>query len=265
MGDRPSRRPAPGGPRESAVAAITNALAELKEALADLDRLPVFDAGTVSFAAHALTNYLMVCAATTDLLLDALGDHPNAEARTCLEALQQVTSLMQHTVNQLMNTSVTAEPRLKFDWVDLGLLSRRGCGFYQQIADAKQIRIECDAGPNMAIARTDRVAVAAVLDNLLSNAIKYTPTHGCVRVTVVDEGGHAVCRVCDSGPGLTEADRAKLFQKGVRLSSVPTGGEPSTGYGLAVAKELIDRLGGEIWCDSRLGEGACFAFRLPAG
>jgi signal transduction histidine kinase len=44
---------------------------------------------------------------------------------------------------------------------------------------------------------------------------------------------------------------------------VPTGGEPSSGYGLAVAKELIEKLNGEIWCENRPGQGASFAFRLP--
>ncbi len=43
-----------------------------------------------------------------------------------------------------------------------------------------------------------------------------------------------------------------------------TGGELSSGYGLAVAKELIDKLGGDLWCESTLGEGSCFSFRLPA-
>ena len=49
----------------------------------------------------------------------------------------------------------------------------------------------------------------------------------------------------------------------MRLSAQPTGGEPSTGYGLAVAKELVGQLGGEIWCDSQPGQGACFSVRLP--
>ena len=49
----------------------------------------------------------------------------------------------------------------------------------------------------------------------------------------------------------------------VWTDQVPTADEPSTGYGLAVTKEFIDRLNGEIWCESALGEGSTFAFRLP--
>jgi signal transduction histidine kinase len=69
--------------------------------------------------------------------------------------------------------------------------------------------------------------------------------------------------VRDEGPGLSEEDQEKLFQGGVRLSSMTTGGESSSGYGLAVARELIGKLEGEVWCESTLGDGACFSFRLP--
>jgi signal transduction histidine kinase len=74
----------------------------------------------------------------------------------------------------------------------------------------------------------------------------------------------AVCNVCDEGPVLNQEDQAKLFQRGIRLSSAPTGDEPSNGYGLAVAKDLVDKLGGELWYESAPGGGACFSFRLPA-
>jgi len=73
-----------------------------------------------------------------------------------------------------------------------------------------------------------------------------------------------MCSVRDEGPGLSQEDQGKLFQPGVQLSSVATGGEASSGYGLAVAKELIDKLDGDLWCESMLGDGACFSFRLPA-
>ena len=108
------------------------------------------------------------------------------------------------------------------------------------------------------------MAVAAVMDNLLSNAVKYSFPGKQIWVQMRGEVTSVVCSVRDEGPGLNQEDQAKLFQRGIRLSSVPTGGESSSGYGLAVAKELIDKLGGDLWCESTLGAGACFSFRLPA-
>jgi signal transduction histidine kinase len=85
-----------------------------------------------------------------------------------------------------------------------------------------------------------------------------------IQVEVRRDGDWVVCAVRDSGPGLSPEDQAKLFQWGARLTPRPTAGEPSTGYGLAVAKELVEGMGGQIWCESVVGQGSCFAFRLPA-
>lgn len=103
-----------------------------------------------------------------------------------------------------------------------------------------------------------------MLDNLLSNAIKFSPPGKRVWVRLRAEPSWVVCSVQDEGPGISADDQAKLFQKGARLGTVPTAGEPSTGYGLAVVKELVGQLGGEVWCESQPGRGACFSVRLPA-
>ena len=107
------------------------------------------------------------------------------------------------------------------------------------------------------------MAVAAVMDNLLSNAVKYSDHGRKILVSIYRDADAIKCSVLDGGPGLSAEDQARLFQKGITLSSVPTGNEPATGYGLAVAKELIDLQGGTIWCESQIGQGACFSFRLP--
>ena len=141
---------------------------------------------------------------------------------------------------------------------------KRVCDYYQRIADRKQIRITFESTLQTSpYVWTDRVAVAAVLDNLMSNAVKYSEHGKQIVVHVKTDSSHSLCVVTDEGPGLTAADQTKLFQRGARLSPVPTGGEPSTGYGLAVAKELIDLLGGEIWCESQLEKGSSFSFRFP--
>jgi signal transduction histidine kinase len=241
---------------------IVKARAELEQALSDLEHLPVFESGAISFAAHALANFLTVIRGTVELLSVSLKEHRGTHVWTKLEGLHHATTLMMHTVNQLMNTSATADIRLVHESVDLALLVRRVCDYYRRLAKQKQIRIVFRSS-QVPAAWTDRVAVAAVLDNCLSNAVKYSPPRKRIYVSVTAESRHVVCEIQDEGPGLSREDQAKLFQRGVRLGAVPTGGEPSTGYGLAVAKELIDKLGGEIWCESELGQGARFCFRLP--
>ncbi len=67
----------------------------------------------------------------------------------------------------------------------------------------------------------------------------------------------------DTGPGLSEADQARLFQKYARLSSRVTGGESSTGLGLSIVKRLVEAMGGTVRCRSALGEGSTFSAEFP--
>lgn len=250
--------------KEQVTAAIMRAQAELEQALGELEKMPAFDPGVVAFSAHALNNYLSVTGATVEALLGSLVDHPDPQIRHWLEGLGHVTELMRHTVSQLMTSSAPRDAKLRFLKWDLAPLVRRACNYYQRIADGKNIFIVCESASDIPPVWTDPVAAAAVLDNLLSNAVKYSFPGKKIRVQLRREMTNVMCSVCDEGPGLSQEDQAKLFQPGIQLSSVATGGESSSGYGLAVAKELIDKLDGDLWCESTLGAGACFSFRLPA-
>jgi signal transduction histidine kinase len=250
--------------KELIASALARAQADLAVALSELEKLPAFDPSSVAFAAHALNNFLTVTDGTVDLLLTRLADHPDPQLRLWLEAIQHATNLMSRTVSQLMTASVTTDTKLRFEKVDLPLLVQRACTYYQRVAQRKKIRVAFAAAEHVPAVWTDRVAVAAVLDNLLSNAVKYSQPEKQIEVQVRSEQGGAICGVRDEGPGLSQEDQAKLFQRGVRLTPRPTGGESSTGYGLAVARELIEKLSGAIWCESAPGQGSCFLFRLPA-
>jgi signal transduction histidine kinase len=249
--------------KERISARLSRAKSELEEALVEIEKLPFFEAGTVAFAAHVLNNFLTVTHSTTELLRLHLINNPDPEVHTLLAGLAHTADLMTHTVARLMNTTARSDKILVSQEMDLVTLTQRARDYYQRIADRKEIKILAESTAPSAPVWTDSIAVGAVLDNLVSNAIKYSPPGKRVWIRVTVEPDAVVCSVQDEGPGLSPEDQAKLFQKGVRLSAVPTGGESSTGYGLAVAKELTTRLRGTIWCDSRLGAGACFSFRLP--
>jgi signal transduction histidine kinase len=243
--------------------AIENAKAELDEALSELDRVPAFDSAAIGFVAHAMNNYLAVTEATLNLVKNALRDHPDREVVTWLEGLGHVAQLMHHTVGRLLRVSAPAEFALKPDHVNLPLLMRRACDYYGRSAARKQLQIVCRSVGNVPLAWADRVAVAVVADNLLSNAVKFSNVGGEIQVQIMAGPGGVVCSVRDRGPGLSAIDQTRLFQRGVTLGAAPTAGEPSTGFGLAVAKDFVDRMGGKLWCESEPGQGACFSFRLP--
>ena len=67
------------------------------------------------------------------------------------------------------------------------------------------------------------------------------------------------------GPGSATTDKARMFRRYARLSARPTGGEPSTGLGLSITRKLVLAMQGELACESTLGNGTTFTFRLPRG
>ena len=101
------------------------------------------------------------------------------------------------------------------------------------------------------------------MDNLLSNAIKFSHPNGTITITVLDTHSEIWTGVKDNGPGISDADRAKLFGKFQKLSARPTGGEESTGLGLSIVKRLTEEMNGRVWCESTLGESATFWIALP--
>jgi signal transduction histidine kinase len=250
--------------KELVMSAIARAQADLETAMTELEKIPAFDASSNTFAAHALNNYLTVTSGTIELILWRLAQNDDPQLRVWLESAQHAVNLMSRIVSQLTLTASSADVSLRLEEIDLPTLVQRACSFYQRTGDKKSIRLVVGAAIDVPLVWADRVMVAATLDNLLSNAIKYSPPNKQVLVQVRGDGSAAVCSVKDEGPGLSRDDQSRLFQRGARLTPKPTGGEASTGYGLAVAKELVEKMGGTIWCQSTLGQGATFSFRLPA-
>lgn len=251
-------------PKTQATAAIEKAQVALDEALSDLAKLPAVDTKVIGLSAHALANFLTVSGAVVDLLQRALHNYPEPQVKVWLEALGHSTNLMMNTVSRLMNNATGGEARLQLDDVAMPTLVQRACAYYQQSAEYKGLRLTLSTADDVPLIRTDRVVVSAILDNLLSNAVKYSPRGKRIWVRVRGERGGVACSVQDEGPGLSREEQSRLFQPGVRLGPVPSAGEPSVGYGLALAKRFTEALGGEISCTSTKGEGATFTFWLPA-
>ena len=251
------------GSKERAVASIQHARTQLEAALEELQRLPASDPHSLAFSAHALNNFLSVTSGTVEILMHALKAHPDPQVRVWLEGLQHATSLMSHTVSCLMSIASVGEVKLRWEEIDLSVMLQRICNYYQRIAGRKQILIICETPENKPSIWSDRVALSAVLDNLMSNAVKFSPPGEQIRVDLKTDSDFAICGVHDRGPGLTAQDHAGLFQKGAKLSAMPTGNEDSSGYGLAVAKMFVEKLLGKIRCESHKGHGSSFYLYLP--
>ncbi len=112
--------------------------------------------------------------------------------------------------------------------------------------------------------KADRTRIERVLDNLVDNAIKYSPKGGKVKVSAKREGGSVLLAVSDQGIGISNADKARLFQQFGRLETPVEGTSiKGVGLGLVVCKRLVEAHGGRIWVESEIGKGSTFYFTLP--
>lgn len=110
----------------------------------------------------------------------------------------------------------------------------------------------------------DEEQLFEVVENLVGNAIKYSPFFSKIAVAARRQEGRALVLVKDSGPGLSDDDKRRLFGRFQRLSAKPTGGEASTGLGLSIAKQSAELMGGELQATSDgPGTGSCFTLSMP--
>jgi len=164
--------------------------------------------------------------------------------------------------NRFENGSI--EPSLTS--IDSAQLVRHLAKNYKQNATSKKINVHCKTPANSFVLG-DMQLLRQAVDNLLSNAIKYSPIDSDIYIEVVDksiENSVVEIRVKDNGPGISEADKKKLFGKFQRLSAKPTAGEHSSGLGLSICKKLVEMMNGSVYCESTLGEGATFVIELPS-
>ena len=134
----------------------------------------------------------------------------------------------------------------------------------------EQLEIVFDISPNIPKRLIgDPLRFGQILTNLTGNSIKFTETGSVVVSMEVERNEEdmilAKVSVKDTGIGMTEEHKAKLFQSFTQTDASMTRKFGGTGLGLAISKELIQMMGGEIWVDSVYGKGSDFSFRIPFG
>lgn len=153
---------------------------------------------------------------------------------------------------------------------DIAQLVHVVVGQFQVAARAADHILVAEIDDPVPLAWMDRIRITQVLSNLLSNAIKFTPAGGLVRVLVGRGGGdksgarserEVRISVCDTGPGIPDDARERVFDRYVRLDS--PGEVPGSGIGLAVCRDIVRAHGGRIWADRAEGGGAAFHVVLP--
>ncbi len=128
-------------------------------------------------------------------------------------------------------------------------------------AKEKKVALEVNLNSKLPYVMIDNEKIKWVLNNLISNAIRYTE-NGVVKIIASYDKEKIFVSVIDTGRGIPEEYLNKIFERFVRVEGFDIPQE-STGLGLAIAKEIVEIHGGEIWCESKVGLGSKFTFTLP--
>ncbi len=204
-------------------------------------------------------------------MIDLLrGSHLNQDQDHFARTVQASAHNLLRLIDDVLDISKIEAGKLRATESDLDLyaLVNSTAGMLRQQAISKGLRLSTHIDPHTPYKlRGDDIHLRQVLINLIGNAIKFTE-HGSVTVevhTLFEDANRVTIRfdVRDTGVGIPEQAQRKIFEPFTQADDSTTRMYGGTGLGTAIAKELVELMGGEIWLASEEGKGTTFSFRLP--
>ena len=213
---------------------------------------------------HELRTPLNAILGYTELILDSIYGEPTEKIRTVLERLQANGKHLLGLINDVLDVSKIEAGQLTLSLEDYSLsdLVHVVVSAVEPLAAEKRLAFKAEVAPDLPVGRGDGRRLSQVLLNLVGNAIKFTDK-GEVAIRASATNGAFTVAVCDTGPGIAEADQAKIFEEFQQADSSITRKKGGTGLGLSIAKRIIEMHGGRIWVESEQGKGSKFYFMLP--
>lgn len=245
-----------GSDEISRLARNVNVMSERLQELEEMKKL------LVASVSHELRSPLGAIESKLKEILEkpsAVGDRERAG----LQSIRKYASRLEHFVSSMLELSKIERGKLEYAprAAELGPIVEDAAAFFSPKAREAGLALEARVAPGLTPFAFDPDLVAQVLANLISNAIKFTPKGGRVTVDARRDGARAVVSVTDTGVGIPEEARARIFTPFERVANPlrATG----TGLGLAISKAIVERHGGTIRVESAPGRGSTFSFDLP--
>jgi signal transduction histidine kinase len=213
---------------------------------------------------HELRTPLNAILGYAELILDNIyGDTPE-KMRGVLQRVESNGRHLLGLINDVLDLSKIEAGQLVLALTDYSLRNVVQAVFsaVEPLASEKKLAFKVEAAPDMPTGHGDERRLTQVLLNLVGNAIKFTDA-GEVVIKASQMDGSFNIAVCDTGPGISATDQAKLFQEFQQADNSITRKKGGTGLGLAISKRIVEMHGGKIWLESTVGRGSAFFFTIP--
>jgi signal transduction histidine kinase len=218
----------------------------------------------LAVVSHDLRNPLSAIVMSAALMRDELSVRKDNEASLMeyLEMIERNAANMDRMISDLLDVERMANEKLilKPKNCDLRALLRECNDLFSPVVSDKSFSIvEADEGAPL-FAHVEHDRIIQVLSNLIGNALKFTPAGGSVRLSMENKTTEVEISVTDSGPGIPDAKKSKIFE---RFSQLGSNDRRGLGLGLFISKWLVEAHKGRIWVSSEAGKGSTFSFTLP--
>lgn len=216
--------------------------------------------------AHELRGPLALLKGFSEVILEDLPNLGQPDIAKYLKSVHSTAVRLFTLLNELLDvTSIDlGQISLVLEAIDLRELIDTQLTGYAHLARKKNITFKKQLPAEALLCQCDALRVAQVISNFIDNAIKYSEPDSAIEVVAERQGSAIWVGVADYGPGIKPDEVDQLFKNFGKASSRPTGGEKSTGLGLAICKKIIEAHHGEIGVKTGSPQGAVFWFSLPA-
>ena len=218
----------------------------------------------VAVISHDLCSPLTGFQMVVNLLRSAEGK-PDAQLLNLMDHSARRMASMVRGLLEATKPKAPQEVQLEFSELRLSKVVQDSMEPLLMNANAKEIDFRCEVAPDEPLIHVDHLRVSQIFNQLLSNAVKFTPQGGRIEVRIEPAFAGVRAEVHDSGIGISETDLPHIFEKYYQGSSAATAGEPGSGLGLALAREMATLHDGYIKVESEEGEGTTFTVYLPSG
>lgn len=222
----------------------------------------------VSTTSHELRTPLAAIKESVSLVLDGIAGSVTPSQEKFLTLAKRNIDRLATLINNLLDLSKidTGKLMLERETYPVSKLIETALTPLDLLAKRGEVILKSSMSENLPGVYCDPSRIVQVITNLVGNALKFTPAGGLVTVTAKvskDQKEFVEFSVKDTGPGISQADTEKLFQRFQQLDGSITRQFGGTGLGLSISKELVEMHGGKIWAESRIGKGTEFKFLLP--